>query len=75
LEQVHVVEAALKEMISFIVKDLGSNNKDHCIFGDYGSIGIEGEHGIVDSAVNKVNISNLMQLISDHVHRGGWSVS
>ncbi len=74
LDPVHIVEAALKEMISFVIKDLGSNDKKHFIFGDYDSIGIDGEHDIVASAVNKANNNNLMQLISDQVHWGGGSV-
>lgn len=88
LDPVQVAESAMKEMISLILEDLGNNGKDRSSVSLQDSSGIQDENeipegsfvsslinDIVDSAVDKVNISNLMQLISDQVHRGGGSVS
>lgn len=88
LDPVQVAESAMKEMISLVVEDLGNNSKERSSFSVHDSNGIQDENeshegsfvsslinDIVDSAVDKVNISNLMQLISDQVHRGGGSVS
>jgi len=84
MDPAQVAEAALKEMIYFIVKDLDISNKKNCGESNQSNLETEEEEAqdvfilslvtdIVDSAANTVNISNLMQLIADQVYRGGGS--
>ena len=75
-----VAAVALQEMISFVVKDLG-NCKSSC--NSSGGDELDDTEtfmkflvsDVVDSAVDRVNISNLMQLTANQIHRGGGSVS